>query len=500
MQETIVAPLLAFMQVSKRFGGTLAVDNVSLNVGAGSILALLGENGAGKSTLIKLLAGVYPIDSGSIDFLGTTLTGEPARDAIAFIHQDLGLIDWMSAAENVAFACGFARRAGLIDWKAVRRQAVEALALVDSGIDPDAPVSDLGRTQKSLLAIARALATKAKLIVLDEPTASLPQNDVERLFKVLDSLRESGVGMIYVSHRLDEIFRVADRVAVMRDGRLVCEKSIAETDPHDLVRMIVGHKPEPTRAGTISSGNRIALELKDVTIAEVGPVSFKLRSGELLALAGLRGAGHDKVGRALFGLARTDSGVMQLCGASLDLSGPGQAMGQGVGFVAGDRTGESLAMPMSVCENLFLNPRATGRGLFQLKSARREYLEAQALTTQFNVRPNDPASAVEDLSGGNQQKVVIARWLQIATRLLILEEPTAGVDVGARADIYVLVNQALERGLAVLLISTDFEEVSNIAHRALIFNRGRVIDDMPRESLSIQALLQRASASEEVSV
>ncbi|CAE6713717.1 sugar ABC transporter ATP-binding protein [Paraburkholderia nemoris] len=491
-----MSSLLCFKNVSKRFGGTLAVDNVSLNVQAGSVLALLGENGAGKSTLIKLLAGVYPIDSGSIEFLDTPLTEEPARDEIAFIHQDLGLIDWMSAAENVAFGCGFARRAGLIDWKAVRRRAVEALALVDSGIDPDVPVSELGRTQKSLLAIARALATNAKLIVLDEPTASLPQSDVERLFGVIESLRARGVGMIYVSHRLDEIFRVADRVAVMRDGRLVGEKGIKETNPEDLVGMIVGRKPQPIRVPVMGSGNRVALELQDAMFGEVGPVSFRLRAGELLALAGLRGAGQDVVGRALFGLAPIDGGAVRLCGTPLNPGSPGEAMNQGIGFVAGDRTGESLAMPMSVRENLFLNPRATGRGFFRLKSARCEHREALALTTQFSVRPNDPASAVENLSGGNQQKVVMARWLQIATRLLILEEPTAGVDVGARADIYALVNQALERGLAVLLISTDFEEVSNIAHRALIFNRGQVIDEIPRESLSIQTLLQRASASE----
>lgn len=491
-----MSSLLSFKNVSKRFGGTLAVDNISLNVQAGSVLALLGENGAGKSTLIKLLAGVYAIDSGSIEFLGTPLAGEPARDAIAFIHQDLGLIDWMSAAENVAFGCGFARRGGLIDWKAVRRRAVEALALVDSGIDPDVPVSELGRTQKSLLAIARALATDAKLIVLDEPTASLPQSDVERLFGVIESLRARGVGMIYVSHRLDEIFRVADRVAVMRDGRLVGEKGIRETNPEDLVGMIVGRKPQPIRVPAMGSGNRVALELQDALFGEVGPVSFRLRAGELLALAGLRGAGQDVVGRALFGLAPIDGGAVRLCGAPISHGSPAAAMDQGIGFVAGDRTGESLAMPMSVRENLFLNPRATGRGFFRLKSARREHREALALTTQFSVRPNDPGSAVEKLSGGNQQKVVMARWLQIATRLLILEEPTAGVDVGARADIYALVNQALERGLAVLLISTDFEEVSNIAHRALIFNRGQVIDEIPRESLSIQTLLQRASASE----
>jgi ribose transport system ATP-binding protein len=491
-----MSSLLSFNQVTKRFGGTLAVDNVSLDVDAGSVVALLGENGAGKSTLIKLLAGVYPIDSGSITLDGAPLAGERARQAIAFIHQDLGLIDWMSAAENVAFGCGFVRRAGLIDWRAVRRRAVRALESVDADIDPDAPVSELTRTEKSLLAIARALATDARLIVLDEPTASLPQDDVERLFTVLSSLRERGVGMIYVSHRLDEIFRIADRVAVMRDGRLVGQKRIGETSPEDLVDMIVGRKPQPIRVPGMRERKDLVLELRDAVFGDVGPVSLELAAGEMVALAGLRGAGQDTVGRALFGQASLESGAIRLGGTALDVRSPRHAMKQGIGFVAGDRTGESLAMPLSVRENLFLNPRAAGRGFFGLKSAREEQRQALALTTRFGVRPNDPATAIESLSGGNQQKVVMARWLQIATKLLILEEPTAGVDVGARADIYALVNDALERGLAVLLVSTDFEEVANIAHRALIFNRGRVIDSVPREALAIETLLRRASANE----
>ena len=491
-----MSSLLSFNAVTKRFGGTIAVDNVSLDIEEGSVLALLGENGAGKSTLIKLLAGVYSIDSGSITFCGEPLAGERSRDALAFIHQDLGLIDCMSAAENVAFGCGFARRGGLIDWRAVRRRAVEALASVDANIDPDTPVSELTRTEKSLLAIARALATNARLIVLDEPTASLPQDDVERLFAVLSSLRERGVGMIYVSHRLDEIFRIADRVAVMRDGRLVGQKRIEETSAEDLVGMIVGRKPQPIHVPRIREGKDVVLELRDAVFGDVGPVSIELAAGEIVALAGLRGAGQDTVGRALFGQASLDAGAMRLCGATLDVRSPRHAMRQGIGFVAGDRTGESLAMPLSVRENVFLNPLAIGRGFFQLKSAHAEHREAFALTSQFGVRPNDPSKAIETLSGGNQQKVVMARWLQIATKLLILEEPTAGVDVGARADIYALVNRALERGVAVLLVSTDFEEVANIAHRALIFNRGRVIDSVPRTELTIETLLQRASANE----
>jgi ribose transport system ATP-binding protein len=489
-------PLLHFENVCKSFGGTLAVNHVSLEVEAGSVLALLGENGAGKSTLIKLLAGVHRLDSGRILFDGHPIETEADRKGIAFIHQDLGLIDSLSAAENIAFTCGFARRGGLIDWRQVRRKAREALALVDDSIDPDTPVGELERTQKSLVAIARALAVDARLLVLDEPTASLPADDAERLFVVLKRLQAQGVGMIYVSHRLDEIFRVADQVAVMRDGRLVCRKAIAQTDPQDLVRQIVGREPEQLYQAAPCSHGPLLLQVRDMACGGVSGLSFDLHAGEILALAGLRGAGQERVGRALFGLLAIDAGEVLLDGARLRTHSAAQAMRQGLGLVAGDRCGESLPMPLSVRENLFLNPLASGKGLLGWISPQAERRQAEALVRQFDVRPNATECAVETLSGGNQQKVVMARWLEITGRLLILEEPTAGVDVGAKADIYRLVQRALERGLAVLLISTDFEEVANIAHRALVFSRSTVVATLGKEDLSLSSLLHRASASD----
>lgn len=489
-------PLLHYEDVSKRFGRTLAVDRVDLRVEAGSVLALLGENGAGKSTLIKLLAGVHGLDSGRILFKGRPIESEADRRGIAFIHQDLGLIDSLSAAENIAFSCGFPRRGGLIDWAQVRRKAREALALVDGGIDPETPVGELERTQKSLVAIARALAMDAELLVLDEPTASLPADDAERLFAVLERLRASGVGMIYVSHRLDEIFRVADQVAVMRDGRLVCRKAIADTDPQDLVRQIVGREPEQLYLAALACNGELLLQVRDLASGPLRGLSFELHAGEILALAGLRGAGQELIGRALFGLLPIDAGQVLLDGQALRPRSPAAAMRRGLGLVAGDRCGESLPLPMSVRENLYLNPLANGLGLFGWIAPQREREQAQELVRRFGVRPNATECAVETLSGGNQQKVVMARWLEITGRLLILEEPTAGVDVGAKADIYRLIQRALEQGLAVLLISTDFEEVANIAHRALVFSRARVVASLAKDQLSVNSLLQHASASE----
>ncbi|MCY1283392.1 Ribose import ATP-binding protein RbsA [compost metagenome] len=461
------------------------------------MLALLGENGAGKSTLIKLLAGVHSLDSGRILFKGRPIESEADRRGIAFIHQDLGLIDSLSAAENIAFSCGFPRRAGLINWAQVRSKARAALALVDGGIDPNVPVGELERTQKSLVAIARALAMDAELLVLDEPTASLPADDAERLFAVLERLRARGVGMIYVSHRLDEIFRVADQVAVMRDGQLVCRKAIADTNPQDLVRQIVGREPEQLYLAAPERSGPLLLEVRGLQSGPLRGLTFSLHAGEILALAGLRGAGQELIGRALFGLQPIEGGEVLLDGRPLRPASPTAAMRCGIGLVAGDRCGESLPMPMSVRENLYLNPLASGLGLFGWIDPEGERRQAQELVRRFGVRPNETECAVETLSGGNQQKVVMARWLEITRRLLILEEPTAGVDVGAKADIYRLIQHALDQGLAVLLISTDFEEVANIAHRALVFSRAQVVASLDKEKLSVNSLLQYASASDE---
>jgi ribose transport system ATP-binding protein len=492
------APLLRFAQVSKRFGGTVAVDRVSLDLRAGEILALLGENGAGKSTLIKMLAGIHVPDEGQILVHGRHYQHRPAvsgeRQTVAFIHQDLGLIDWMTVTENMAMGLGYPRRFGLIKWRQAERRARDALAAVGGAIDPDARVGGLTRTEKSLVAIARALAVEAEVIVLDEPTASLPADEVARLVAVLRGLRGRNVGMIYVSHRLDEVFDVADEVAVLRDGRLVGRKSVAETSPAELVTMIVGRPPEQVFVRTRTGATAVVLALRDVVSGPVGPVSLTLRAGEMLGLVGLRGAGQEQVGRALFGLAGTDAGTVTLAGQRLSPGSPGDAMRVGVGLVAGDRTAESLAMAMSVRENLFLNPAASGRHALAWQRPALEQDRAKALCGRFGVRPSDPARAVETLSGGNQQKVVIARWLEIARTLLILEEPTAGVDVGAKAEIYALLNAALARGLAILVIATDFEEVANICHRALVFSRGRVVEEIQGEALSVEAILHAASA------
>jgi len=491
--------LLAFDRVEKHFGGTYALKGVSLRLHAGEVLALLGENGAGKSTLIKTLAGIHRPNAGEIRFRDEPYAHRPPRpnqrQPVAFIHQDLGLIEWMTVAENVGLAQGFPRRAGLIDWAGTERRAAEALALVGCDFDPSARVSSLTRTEKSLVAIARALAVEADVLVLDEPTASLPADEVERLFAAIRPLKERGVGIIYVSHRLDEIFRIADRVAVLRDGLLVGEKAIADTSPAELVELIVGRSVDELFVKAALAAGEAVVKVRDLHCAGAGPVSFDIHRGELLGLVGLRGAGQELVGRALFG-AVASLGTVELDGVAPDLSSPLAAMRSGIGLVARDRTEESLALSLSVRENTFLNPGAGGRGLLSLLSPGAEGERAHAIGEGVGLRPNDPSLAVEALSGGNQQKVVIARWLETGRRLLIAEDPTAGVDVGAKGDIYRLIARALEAGLTVVVVSTDFEEIAHICHRALVFSRGRIVRELSGAALTASALITAASASE----
>ena len=496
-------PLLSFETVTKRFGGTLAVDDVSLTLAAGEILALLGENGAGKSTLIKMLAGIHAPDGGRILFRGEPYhhlqtrhfqTGGGDQQKIAFIHQDLGLIDWMTVAENIALGVGYRRRFGLIDWAGSRRHALSVLETMSADIDPDARIMHLSRTERSLVAIGRALAARAEVLVLDEPTASLPADEVERLLGVLRDLRRTGIGMIYVSHRLDEVFQVADEVAVLRDGRLVGRKAVADTTPADLVTMIVGRPPEQVFIQPGPAGAVVCLTLDGLQAGDAGPVDLTLHQGEMVGLVGLRGAGQDAIGRALFGCCAVEAGHMQLAGRAYQPTSPAMAMRAGVGLVAGERVAESLGMALTVRENLFLNPGARGHSLLGLRSLSKESRDCVEAGARMSLRPNDPSRPVETLSGGNQQKVVLARWMGIATSLLILEEPTAGVDVGAKAEIYGLLRTALQEGLAIIVVATDFEEVAKICHRALVFSQGRVTAEIGRDELSVGSLLQAASA------
>ncbi len=494
------APLLSFQGISKRFGGTQAVDRVSFDIHPGEIVALLGENGAGKSTLIKLLAGIYPSDSGEILFDGRPeaewRSRDRSRQPVAFIHQDLGLVEWMTVAENVALGMGYPRRFGLIDWAAARDRARRVLARVGCDIDPERRVFSLTRAEKSLLAIGRALEVQARLLVLDEPSASLPMADVERLFTVLRELRRQGMAMVYVSHRLDEVMAISDRAAVMRDGKLVSVLRTAETGQDELVRLIVGKalSREVVKAA-VPAASPVVLQLEDAASGNAGPLSFAVRGGEVVGLVGLRGAGHEAISRALFGREPLSAGRMKLAGQPVTLRDCAEAIRAGVAYVAGERLEENLAGSMSVLENLFPHPSLHGDRGLSLDRRRQESESAMALIRQFDVNPPAPAAEIAQLSGGNQQKVVLARWFHLDKPLVVLEEPTAGVDVGAKRQIYGVLRQRAEAGTALIVVSTDFEEVATVCNRVLVFRDGRIAAELVGADITVERLLALAAGA-----
>ena len=492
-------PLIRFDNIVKRFGGVTALRGVSLDVHAGEIVALLGENGAGKSTLIKTLGGIVEPTEGAIAYKGEPYRHRPPqfgqRQPVAFIHQDLGLVEWMTIAENIMLATGYPRRfGGVIDWRAAEEATSRALAQVDCPLAPTMRVRDLSRTEKSLVAIARALSVQADVLVLDEPSASLPANEVHRLFDALRPLKARGVGMIYVSHRLDEVFEIADRIAVLRDGALVGERRVADTNPEELVSLIVGKALDKYEASPREASAATRVSVRGLTVEGAGPVDFDVAQSEIVGLVGLRGAGQERVGRALFG-ALAHSGEIRLDGAPLSLTSPAMAMAAGVGLIARDRMEESSATWLTIRENMFVNPSAVGRGVASMLSPRAEAEQARAIGERVGLRPNDPGLPIESLSGGNQQKVIVGRWLRIGGKLLIAEDPTAGVDVGAKAEIYRLLDHALDSGLSVIVVSTDFEEVARLCRRALVFSRGRIVAELTGEAVSIERLIHAASVA-----
>jgi ribose transport system ATP-binding protein len=468
-----------------RFSATRALRGVDLRVRAGEVVALLGENGAGKSTLIKILAGVYRPTAGSIR-LGSKLFphGLTAADArthgLAFVHQDLGLVDRLSVAENIAHVVGFCSSRGLISWRRQLSLAHELLRDWEIDIDPATPVERLEAAQKSLVAVARALATDARLIVFDEPTAALPRHDVELLYGAVDRLRAAGVAVLYVTHRLGEVTRLADRAAVLRDGELVSTVAVAESSERELVELIVGVALHPRTAVTPVQPDDELLALRDVSGHGADRVTLTLDRGEVLALVGLLGAGHRNVGRMVAGIDRAVHGEMRLEGRPFRPRSPREAQRRGVVHVPANRLSEAAFPSLDTATNLSLRARSA----IALASGRQERAVAARVFGDWGVVPAAPDTTFGSLSGGNQQKVVLAKWMTPLPALLVAEEPTAGIDVGTRSAIYERLAGAARKGMSVLLLSSDTDEVVAVADRAIVFADGRPKVELSHAELS----------------
>ncbi|HEX3314027.1 MAG TPA: sugar ABC transporter ATP-binding protein [Gemmataceae bacterium] len=483
---TAPAPLLEMRGIVRSFPGVLALRGVDLTLRRGEVLALLGENGAGKSTLMKILGGAYRADAGTIAVDGVERDFRSPLDSrragIAVIHQEFNLVPGLTAVDNI-FLGQETTRAGFLAGKQERRRAVDVFRRLDVDIDLAAPCKNLTTAQQQLVEIARALAFDARILVMDEPTAALTAHEVDRLFAIIAELKKQGIGIIYISHRLDEIFALADRVTVLRDGANVGERSLDRITRNEMVEMMVGRELTgefPARSVAIG-GPR--LEVTGLRRGRaVRDVSFAVRRGEILALTGLVGAGRTETVRLIFGADRRDAGEIRLDGKLLAIRSPRDAVAAGIGLLPEDRKRQGLALGHSVRANFGL-PNLGRMSTFGFVRRGRERRELRGYVDALKIKIPGQEQRAGYLSGGNQQKVVLAKWLARRCDVLIFDEPTRGIDVGAKYEIYVLMNELAAQGKAIVMISSEMPEVLGMADRIVVMHEGRVtgqIDDARR--------------------
>ncbi len=486
----------------KHFPGVQALDGVSLHIAAGEVLAVVGENGAGKSTLMKILAGIYSPDAGEVLMGGEPVrlnsVAEAMRRGILLIHQELNLAENLSVASNL-FLGREVVRGGWLGWlnqRSMHERAAGLLHRVGLDVPPGRRVSLLPPGQQQLVEIARALSLSARLIIMDEPTSSLTQRETERLFEVIGELKKAGVAVVYISHRLAEVKQVADRVAVLRDGRNAGQLAREEISHDALVRLMVGRDLRQfyPRRRPLPEGAPARLEVEAVTYAggPREPISFTLHAGEIVGMAGLVGAGRTELAEAIFGIRRVTSGHIRLDGQPLSATHPQDAVAAGLLLIPEDRRHHGLILSDSVAHNLSL-PNLDRLSRFGWVRRGQEARLVEESIRRLGVRTASPAKLVGQLSGGNQQKVVLGKWLARQPRVLLFDEPTRGVDVGARSEIYGLMDQLAGAGVAILMISSDLEEILGMSDRVLVLHEGRLAGEVAREDLSEQAVMLLAT-------
>jgi rhamnose transport system ATP-binding protein len=489
-------PLLTANAISKSFAGVRALKRVSFDLNAGEVHALIGENGAGKSTLIKVMTGAEQPDEGALTIGGSTVAQidpSSARAAgIAAIHQQPSLFPHLTVAENIAMA--FETRAAWrrVRWEYVQTRAVELLGRLGAVIDPARLVETLTMPEQQLVEIARALGAEARVLIMDEPTSSLPDPEVEKLLEVVRRLRAQGVGIIYISHRLDEVFAIADRITVLRDGESVATEPADAARRDALIALMVGRELSavfPKRPVPI--GPEVALEVRNLGSREAGVhgVSFTVRRGEILGLAGLVGAGRTQLAETIFGLTPVDAGEILIDGVPVSIGAPADAIRNGIGYLPEDRLNHGVVPEMTIAANTSLaSLDAVSRSGIIDRDAENQLAEEQ--TRQLRVKAPSVLAEVGTLSGGNQQKVALARWLRLPLRVMIVDEPTQGVDVGSKAEIHTLMQDLAERGLAVVMISSELPEILGMSDRVAVMRNGTLAGILSRAEATPERILE----------
>ncbi|MFN0141123.1 MAG: xylose ABC transporter ATP-binding protein [Pyrinomonadaceae bacterium] len=499
-------PLLEMRNIVKEFPGVRALDGVSLALNEGEFHSLVGENGAGKSTLMKVLSGVYPAGGfdGEILIDGKTREFRNIRDSenagIAIIFQELSLVKELSVGENI-FLGREPSKFGVINWPALYHRASKLLQDLHLPIDPRTRVGDLGIGQQQLVEIAKALSQEARILVLDEPTAALTESEIESLFEILNKLRSRGVGMIYISHKLDEVFRMSDRITVLRDGRTVGTHAASETNKNKVIAAMVGREVGDIFPLAAHEFGDVALSVKDLNVYSmdapdkklVDNVSFNVRRGEVLGIAGLMGAGRSELLTAIFGAWQGKcSRVLEIGGKPATITSPSDAIRAGVGFVTEDRKRYGLILEQTILDNMTLAGLRKIAGAL-LTNKTRESVAANAPMQTLNIKANSPMVIANTLSGGNQQKVVLGKWLLTNPRVLFLDEPTRGIDVGAKQEIYAEINKLASEGLAIVMVSSELPEVLGLADRVIVLHEGRVAGEFTRLEATAEKVMAAAT-------
>jgi rhamnose transport system ATP-binding protein len=490
-------PALTLAGVSKSFPGVRALRDMQLTLRAGETTALIGENGAGKSTLVKILTGLYSLDSGTVEVAGRPVSFRGPRDAwaagIVAIHQETVMFDELSVAENIFMGHAPRGRFGGVDWGAMRDRARSLLDALNSELDPLTPVKRLGVAQKHIVEIARALSHDAKVVIMDEPTAALSAHEIEELFAIVERLKRDGRAILFISHKFDEIFRIADRWTCLRDGEHVGEGLITGTTERELVSLMVGRSIDRVFPKTNATLGETVLEVADLSNAsEFDGVSLTLRRGEILGLYGLVGAGRSEAMQCLFGLTPRARGEVRIDGVATTFASPAAAVAAGIAYVPEDRQMQGAVLPFGVRANMTLAslPRYTSHGVLSKNS---ELAETRRLGERLSVKAANWEQTLAELSGGNQQKVVIGKWLATRPRILILDEPTKGIDIGSKAAVHEFMGELAREGLAIILVSSELPEVLGMSDTVLVMREGRVVGRFAREDATPEAIVRAAS-------
>jgi rhamnose transport system ATP-binding protein len=492
-------PILTLSRVSKSFPGVRALHDVSFSLQPGRVTAILGENGAGKSTIVKILTGIYHPSQGEIGVGGEVKAFSSPRDAwaagIAAIHQETVMFDELSVAENIFMGHMPKGRAPLIDWSEMHARSADLLRRIDAAIPTDFKLKRLSVAQKHLVEIARALSHEARVVIMDEPTAALSANEIDDLFRIVAQLKAEGRAIVFISHKFDEIFRIADDFVCLRDGEKVGEGEIASVTEPQLVRMMVGRPVDqvfPKRDVAIGDVVLSVAGLSNAT--EYADVSFDLRKGEILGLYGLVGAGRTEAMQGLFGITPRTGGTIRLAGHQLSIRTPSDAIAAGLSYVPEDRQEQGAILSLSIRENLTLaNLAKHVRGLFLSRSS--EQAETRRLGRRLSVKAANWEQKLGELSGGNQQKVVIAKWLATQPKVIVLDEPTKGIDIGSKAAVHDFIGELAGDGLAVILITSELPEVMGLADRVLVMKEGRIVDEFRRGQWSAEAIVGAATGA-----